>query len=308
MLHAPGGSPSPPRKNSPAHGGHLDMAGIQPAIIDAHAHVWDAQVLGYPWLGAVTALPQTASAAQLLAETAASGYIFVEAGVEAGAEAAEVAWMARSAWSGLRGIVAAVDLRARGLDDSLDALAYEPLVVGVRHNLQSEPSGALAEPRLRRGLEAVAARGLAFDACVRRDQLGELASLIDSVPALDVVVDHLGNPDLAAGLASAAGRRWGDQLGRLSGSPSTHIKISGLSAGATEDTLRTSGSDFVRAAVDAFGASRCMIGSDWPVSTTLGAGASFTTWTALVRSALSPEDWPAVAGQTARSFYLADRG
>lgn len=274
-------------------------------VIDAHAHVWDARALSYPWLGGVPALPSTASAARLLAETAARGYIFVEAGVEAGAEAAEVARVARGEWPGLLGIVAAVDLRAPGLDDTLESLRRTRLVVGVRHNLQSEPAGALAEPGIRRGLEAVAAHGLAFDACVRLSQLDELASLIAAVPSLDVVVDHLGNPDIDGGISSAAGRRWTELIHRLARYPSAHVKVSGLAAGATDETLRAHGPDFVRAAVDAFGATRCMIGSDWPVSTTLGAAASFTAWTALVRSVLSPDEWPRVAAGTAEDFYLA---
>ncbi|MGN8552126.1 UNVERIFIED_CONTAM: amidohydrolase family protein [Microbacterium sp. SLM126] len=278
-------------------------------IIDAHAHVWDARALTYPWLDAVPALPQTADSARLVDETAASGYIFVEAGAAPGAGAAEAAWVAEREWPSLRGVVAAVDLRAPDLDANLAAIRTCPLVVGVRHNLQGEAEGALSDPLWRRGLEAVATHGLTFDACVRHQQLGELAELIESVPALDVVLDHLGKPFVIDGVDSARGRTWTGRIRRLAQSRNTRVKISGLSGEATDSaTLRTHGPGFVRAALDAFGADRCMIGSDWPVSTTLGAAASFATWTALVRSVLSTEEWSPVASGTAERFYLAARG
>ena len=285
------------------------MTDAQPGIIDAHAHVWDASALPYPWLSAVPTLPRVARAERLIHETAASEYIFIEAGVDAGSENAEVDGVARSDWPGLRGIVAAIDLRAADLDSRLDALRRTPLVVGVRHNLQGEPEGALTDPRLAEALHEVAARGLTFDACVRRQQLGELAALIESVPGLDVVIDHLGNPLVAEGISGEAGRIWSEQLRRLAQSPSTYVKVSGLSAAAPDAaTLRLHGPALVRAAVDAFGADRCMIGSDWPVSTTLGAAASFASWVALVREALTPGEWPAVAARTAETFYLRTRG
>jgi len=282
------------------------MTDPQSRVLDAHAHVWEARTLSYPWLDNVPSLPQSAGPARLIEESAASGYVFIEAGVARGAETAEAAWVAGSAWPGLRGIVAAVDLEAPDLDARLEVLRSMPLVVGVRHNLQGEPDGALADPRWRRGLAAVAAHELTFDACVRHNQLGELADLIESIPLLDTVLDHLGKPVVDSGIASASGRIWVDRIQRLAQSPSVHVKISGLSAEATEEAaLRAHAPDFIRLAVETFGPVRCMIGSDWPVSTTLGAAASFATWIALVRSMLPPDDWPQVAAGTAESFYLS---
>ena len=284
------------------------MTDPQPDIIDAHAHVWDASTLRYPWLAAVPALPQVASPGRVVDETGASGYIFVEAGVEAGAELSEVGWVAQSDWPGLRGIVAAVDLRSADLGNRLDELRRTPLVVGVRHNLQGEPDGALKEPRIAEALREVAARGLTFDACVRRQQLGELAELVEAVPGAPVVIDHFGKPRVSDGLTSEAGTVWAEHIRRLAHSPSTYVKLSGLSAEAPDAAvLQLQGPAFVRATVDAFGADRCMIASDWPVSTTLGAAASFASWAALVREALTPDEWPAVAAHTAETFYLQNR-
>lgn len=284
------------------------MPDAQPGIIDAHAHVWDATTLTYPWLTAVPTLPRLARAERLIDETAASEYIFIEAGVDAGSENAEVDWVTRSDWPGLRGIVAAVDLRAGDLGSRLDALRRTPLVVGVRHNLQGEPEGALTDPRLAEALREVAARGLTFDACVRRQQLGELSVLVESAPSAHVVVDHFGKPAVGEGLTGNAGRVWQEQIQRLADAPSTYVKLSGLSAEVPDTSaLRLHGPAFVRAAVDAFGADRCMIGSDWPVSTTLGAAASFGSWAELVREALTPAEWPAVAARTAETFYLRAR-
>lgn len=281
------------------------MSGREPTLIDSHAHAWDATALIYPWLALAPQLPRTADAARLADEIGADGYIFVEAGADRGFGVKEAVRASRSDWPGLRGVVAAVDLLAADLEATLSALRLLPLVVGVRHNLQGEAAGALVDSRWRRGLEIVAAHGLTFDACVRRGQLGELAAMVGAVPNLDVALDHMGGPPVSEGLASQEGREWVDRIRRLAELPSVHVKLSGLPAIAADGaSLRAHGPELVRAAVDSFGADRSMIGSDWPVSTTLGAGASFADWKALVRSALTSDEWRHVAGKTVKRFYL----
>src|SRR5450756_2330688 len=130
---------------------------------------------------------------------AASGAIFVQAADDTSDPIAEVRWVDGLEWPGLRGIVARVDLAAGsgGVVDQLDALVRAGRVVGVRHLLQDLPTTVF--PEFTAGLQAAAARGLAFDACIRHKQLPALTALVDATPDLIVVLDHLGKPPVDEG-------------------------------------------------------------------------------------------------------------
>ncbi|WP_313554872.1 amidohydrolase family protein [Miniimonas arenae] len=179
-------------------------------------------------------------------------------------------------------------------------------VVGVRHLLQHEPDGALADPLLARGLAVVAEAGLVFDACVRHEQLDALVRLLAASPATRVMLDHLGKPPVRAGLGSPSGAAWAHAIDRLAARPETWVKLSGLAPEcASRDELDRYGGDLLRHALAAFGPDRAVLASDWPVSATLGAAvnpAEWWTWVA-TEADLGPAGWRAVAEGTARRAY-----
>jgi predicted TIM-barrel fold metal-dependent hydrolase len=75
-----------------------------------------------------------------------------------------------------------------------------------------------------------------------------------------VVVDHLNNPDPALGLDQPAFRA----LLELAPLPQVHVKLSGFHHWCRERYPYGDGLRYVEAAVRAFGADRCMWGSDFP--------------------------------------------
>jgi len=268
------------------------------SVLDTHVHVWDAGVLDYPWLRG-TPLP----AVRLPAHLGHDDAIFVEADARADLALAEVRWVAGLDWPGLRGIVAAADLRGPTLGADLDALTATGPVVGVRDLLQDEPV-AQWRPRERAdGLRELARRGLTFDACVRHPQLDALADLLEAAPETRVVLDHLGKPPLDAGLHSAAGQTWQRALRRIAALPRTGVKLSGLPAETDDRALFDAHADaFLEAALEAFGPERAMFGSDWPVSAMRGVAESAGTWAARVRR-VAGDGWDAVSRRTGAAFY-----
>ena len=74
------------------------------------------------------------------------------------------------------------------------------------------------------------------------------------------MVDHLNNPAPAAGLAQPAFRALLD----LARCPQVHVKLSGFHHWCRERYPYPDGLPFAEAAVRAFGAGRCMWGSDFP--------------------------------------------
>jgi len=265
-------------------------------LIDAHVHVWDAHSLRYPWLDAHPELDRTVYPVDAGPDTSA---IFVQADCLPGQGMAEVRRVEALDWPGLAGIVAFAPLEhGAAAETVLAELVEHPLVVGVRRLLQDEPAGFIAAPGFVAGLAAVAMRGLVFDATVRTDQLDELARVHQAVPDLTVVLDHLGNPPLADGLASAAGQQWLRGIRALAADPAVVVKLSGKAAGDER------GLGFVLATLDAFGPDRMLLGSDYPL-TVSGDAEAYRHWarTADTALGLTGEERAAVRRGTAIRTY-----
>jgi len=258
------------------------------SVLDAHVHVWRPSALPYPWLASMPALDRDLGPADIDdAGGEITEWVFVEA--DSAAPREETEWVAALDWPGLRGIVAKADLR----DLRLDEIAATRGVVGVRHLLQDQPITDDLVP----GLRAVGESGLTFDACVRRQQLPTLADLLAEAPGTRTVLDHVGKPAVAMGLASAEGREWAAGIRRIAELPHVFVKLSGLPA---EGGL---GPDFLRVALEAFGPERCMFGGDWPVSGVPGAGVPARDALDAVRAVVGAEGADRVFGDVARTFY-----
>lgn len=137
----------------------------------------------------------------------------------------------------------------------------------MRHNLQGEPDGLAVSAAFVTGAREVAARDLTFDACVRADQLPEIARFAGAIPELRIVLDHLGKP--AVGTAASPlppSAEWARDLAELARHPHTFCKLSGLPGEAGGDWNAEQLEPFLDVAADAFGIERLMWGSDWPVS------------------------------------------
>ncbi|MEU1971564.1 amidohydrolase family protein [Microbacterium sp. NPDC019599] len=276
-----------------------------PVPLDAHVHVWDPRRLDYPWLSGLDELDGPRLPDDYRSEDERR-VVFVQADCRPDQALDEARWVADLDWPELAGIVAGADLRSPDLSDHLDALADVRGFVGIRHLLQGEDAARFADPDLRRGLALLAERGLTFDACIRHPQLDALIALLESVPGLRVVLDHLGKPPVAEGLASVAGQRWAEGLRRLAALPGTHVKLSGLPA-ETDDgrAYFTHADDYIRFTLDAFGPDRAMLGSDWPVSAVFGMRSTPEEWSDRVRFAtgIDGEEWEAVSARTGVRFY-----
>jgi L-fuconolactonase len=296
---------------------HVDLP--EPGWVDAHVHVWDRARHPQPWIDPVTmaAIDRDFDLPALRAD--------VRAGAAADAAApmprvvlvqtvpveAETRDLLQTALDDqlVAGVVGWVDLIGPAVADRLTALLEADggkRLVGVRHLLQDEPDPAwLDRPDARRGAHAVADAGLALDLVIRCEQLPAVIRLARAVPGLRLVLDHLGKPRIAAGDLEP----WRTELVALAGAHNVTAKLSGLVTEADWPSWSVAQlAPYAEAALGAFGPSRLMFGSDWPVAR---LATTYPRWLAAARaltSGLDAHERRAVFGETATRVYrLADR-
>ncbi|WP_434589117.1 amidohydrolase family protein [Streptomyces sp. A5-4] len=238
-------------------------------LVDAHHHLWDLSVRDQDWITGPELAPirRDFLIEDLAAEAASAGVdatVLVQT-VTVAEETPEFLSLARTSPL-IAGVVGWTDLTAPGVADALAELregAGGEHLVGIRHQVQGEADpGWLLRPDVRRGLEAVAAAGLAYDLIVLPGQLQAATEAAAAHPGLTFVLDHLGKPPAAAG----AVQPWASDVRALAALPNTACKLSGLVTEARWANWRLPDlRPYADTVLDAFGADRVMFGSDWPV-------------------------------------------
>jgi L-fuconolactonase len=235
-------------------------------IIDAHHHLWTAD---YAWLAeeSLSRIRRDYTVADLRDAMKTAGVdrtVLVEAG--RGDDAETTSFLALAAQTPeILGVVGWASLT----DPALARVLAEHcagqggrLLVGIRDQTQGYPDDHLDRPDVRAGLATVAAAGLVNELVVRAPQLPSVARAAAALPDSTFVLDHLGKPAIAAGGLS----EWRELIRPVAARPNVVAKLSGLVAEAdwatwTPDDLRL----YVLTAIELFGSSRLMFGSDWPV-------------------------------------------
>jgi L-fuconolactonase len=275
----------------------------KPAGIDAHQHFWRYSPATHPWIdGRMDVLKRDflpEELAPLLTAAGMGGCVAVQASQSL--EETRILLGLADAHPFIRGVVGWVDLRSADVDAQLQPFASHPRFRGVRHIVQDEPDDRfLLRDDVLNGLSVLESFGLTYDLLVYPRQLPAAREVVRRFPRQRFVLDHLGKPDVA----HKAREPWREEVRGLAASPNVFCKLSGLVTeaewkGWTADDLRP----YLDVALEAFGADRCMIGSDWPVCTLAGA---YGPVMGVVRdhvARMGPEATAAVLGGTARRFY-----
>lgn len=272
-------------------------------MIDAHQHYWRYDAAAYDWIDdRMAALQRDFLPPDALRE-------MVRAGVTA-----SIAVQARQTLDETRvlldlshrypfivGVVGWIDLQAGDVERQLAEFHEQPALVGIRHIVQAEPDGFLARPAFLSSMAQLEPTGLVYDILVYARQLPQAVALARAFPRQPFVLDHLGKP----GITSGGYREWRGHFGELAALGNVACKLSGLVTEAdwrswTPGLLRP----YIDAALESFGPSRLMLGSDWPVCT---VAASYTAVVGLVLEAIdeySDAEKQQILEGTARSVYL----
>ena len=251
-------------------------------IIDAHVHIYDTGRLSYPWMKHVHALDRPhlpKDYNRITQGVKIEAMVFVEVDAAPGAHLAEVEFVQEQSQiePRLRAIVASMPLeKGAAVEPDLVAYTLFPLARGVRRLIQGrEPGWALRDDFVA-GVKLLAKFGFTFDLCLFHPQLGEVTELVRRCPEVGFVIDHIGKPDIRAGLREP----WGSELRTIARQCNVWCKISGVVTEADHPTWTEAHvAPYIEHAIDCFGFDRVMFGGDWPVSE---LATSFPRWVGLV--------------------------
>ncbi|MCX8005562.1 MAG: amidohydrolase family protein [Burkholderiaceae bacterium] len=148
-----------------------------------------------------------------------------------------------------------------------------------RYITHRPPTGVMQHPRFHDGMRQVQARGLVFDASVFHHQILDLAHLADAFTETPFVLNHMGLA-VPSGDGEAARRQafaeWHEAMRELAQRPNVVVKVGGLGLpfwgfGFHERTdpigheeLAAAWRPFVETTLELFGATRCMVESNFP--------------------------------------------
>ena len=271
--------------------------------IDAHQHFWELDRFDYPWMPPEPTplrrdfIPDDLR--PILARNNFDGTVLVQAI----AHPAETDWLLElaSAHPFILGVVGWVDLTAPNLGAELDRLQRHPKFKGVRHQVEDEPDRRwLLRPEVVRGLRELERRWLPFDLLIRPHHLPELEELVEQVPTLPLVIDHMAKPPIRTGELEP----WARDLERAARIRHLHVKISGMITEADWQTWTGAHlAPFAQHAWRVFGPDRCMFGSDWPVCLQAGIWKEVLAGFTQALGPIPKEIRAGVMGENAARFY-----
>jgi L-fuconolactonase len=271
--------------------------------LDSHQHFWQYAPADYPWMTEeLRTLRRDYLPPDLQPQLAAVG-IDGTVAVQAQQTVAEARWLLQLAEQHpfIMGVVGWVDLRSERVDDALAELAQHPKFVGVRHVAQDEPDDRfLVLPEFQRGIARLQAHQLTYDLLIYPRQLRAAIELVQRFPEQPFVLDHLAKPALRTGTVSP----WREEVRELALSGNVCCKVSGLVTEASWQAWRADDfRPYLDVVFDAFGPSRLMFGSDWPVCTLAGTYEQVYRLVDEYTRGLGPAEREQLFGGTAARFY-----
>ena len=191
----------------------------------------------------------------------------------------------------------------------------------VRNPAYNPPPGLLGDTAFRQGFAALSRLGLSYDAWLYHPQIDELTALARAFPLAKIVLDHVGGPIGIRAYASKRDEvfaRWKAAIGALASCPNVYVKLGGLGMRIggfsfhaspeppSSEALAMAWRPYFETCIEAFGPSRAMFESNFPVDK--GSYSYPVFWNAckLIAKGASPSEKADLFAGTAARFYRLD--
>jgi len=182
----------------------------------------------------------------------------------------------------MKGVVGWVPLADENIQLILEEYKSNPWLKGVRHVVQGEPDPEFILGKdFNNGISLLKNYNLVYDILIFEHQLPNTIRFVDQHPEQQFVVDHIAKPKIKTNELEP----WAKNIKELAKRENVSCKISGMVTEAdyklwTAEQLRP----YFEAVLEAFGPSRLLFGSDWPVCL---VATSYSNWLELVKNTIS---------------------
>ena len=271
--------------------------------IDSHHHFWKYDPHTYSWMDEKMEVLkidyQPADLKKEIAEAGIDGVVSVQAD-QSLRETDDLLEHARTN-DFILGVVGWFPLADNKVRDLFDKYSNNELLKGVRHVVQDEPDdNFILDDQFNRGVSLLKDYNWVYDILIYERQLGPSIQFVDRHPEQIFVLDHIAKPRIG----DSAMEPWKAQMYEISKRENVSCKLSGIATEAKwnewkkEDLI-----PYMEIALDAFGPSRVMFGSDWPVAK---LAIEYGPWVEICRdfiSNLSDNEKSLIEGRVALEVY-----
>ena len=233
--------------------------------IDSHQHFWKYNAVRDSWITDDMAVIQKNFLPEdlrpVLAANKIDGSIIVQSDQSKEENVFQLANALQHDF--VKGVVGWVDLQSDNLNEQLEYYKEFKKLKGFRHVLQGEPQRDLMlRPDFKRGIAKLKGFGYTYDILIYPDQLKHTVDFVKAFPDQPFVLDHIAKPYIK----DKEIEEWRKDIKALAAFDNVFCKVSGM---VTEGNwLEWSKEDFkpyLEVVAEAFGTTRIMYGSDWPV-------------------------------------------
>jgi L-fuconolactonase len=275
--------------------------------IDAHQHYWQPGRGDYDWMpmdDQILSCPYfPADLAPVLAAAGISKTVLVQAA--ASVEETEYMLGIADATPSVGAVIGWIDFENRDHLKHLERLKNHPKFAGVRPMIQDiEDTDWMLRDDVQWAFAALADLDLTFDALGFSRHLANFLTVLKRFPKLRAVIDHCMKPQIRNhGTSRSELAFWSHGMARLAGETGAFCKLSGLVTEANADWSVQNLAPYASQVLSAFGPSRVMWGSDWPVCRLRGEYEDWLSAAQALCSGLSEAERGDVFGGTAARFY-----
>jgi L-fuconolactonase len=270
--------------------------------VDAHQHFWRYTVEEFGWINDESAAIRRDFLPGDLLPLLDQADVDSTIAVQARQSLEETDWLLDLAeendW--IAGVVGWVPLISPRVEETLAQLTTNNRLKGVRHVLQAEPDEYMERPGFNAGLATLRQFSLVYDLLVLEHQLPAAIRLVDHHPNQPFVLDHVAKPLIAGHVLEP----WSKQIRELAKRPNVTCKVSGMVTEADLDNWTAQDlRPYLDTVLEAFGPSRLLFGSDWPVCT---VAASYSQWKQTIVEFLAPlslDEQDQILGHNAVNVY-----
>lgn len=270
--------------------------------IDAHQHYWRIDRGDYGWIGPELPVLYRDYGPSDLVPHLQKHNLDATIVVQAAPTLEETAYLLSLSDESetIAGVVGWLDLNDPDFLLHYQRFSKHPKYVGFRVMIQEIPdANRILEPHFIEALRYFAEHDVPVDLLVVSHQLAPVIELLDQVPGLRAVIDHIAKPRIADGVLEP----WKSQMAAIAKHPNVYCKLSGMVTEADHNNWkREDFTSYIRHILEVFGADRVMFGSDWPVCL---LAASYEDVVEVLTHSL-PETWThddRLFGLNAKGFY-----